>query len=50
MNGVLSAVGAGMQCVMVPDERLRDERMSEATLVVKSLLDFVPEEFGLPAY
>lgn len=49
-NGVQSAISANMQCVMVPDPRLKRELCKGATLVIDSLDDFKPEEFGLPAY
>lgn len=49
-NGVTGAVAAGMQTIMVPDPELPIERTSQATVVLKSLMDFKPEEFGLPAF
>lgn len=49
-NGVLAAYNAGMQVVMVPDRRVSDEDRKFATLVLDSLLDFKPEEFGLPPF
>ncbi|CAB0009111.1 unnamed protein product [Nesidiocoris tenuis] len=49
-NGVLSATSAGMQCVMVPEDYIPEELTKKATLVLKSLVDFKPEEFGLPPY
>lgn len=41
---------ANMQCVMVPDPQITPELRSEATLVLNSLLEFKPEEFGLPPF
>lgn len=49
-NGVKSAVSAGCQVVMVPEDYVPDEMRKEATLVVKSLEHFKPELFGLPPY
>lgn len=49
-NGVLAAISAGMQCIMVPEDIIPEERTKEATLVLKSLNDFKPELFGLPAF
>ncbi len=47
-NGVQAAVSAGMQVVMVPDAIIPEEKRKLATKVIPSLLDFKPEEFGLP--
>uniref|UniRef100_A0A1B6LEA4 Uncharacterized protein n=1 Tax=Graphocephala atropunctata TaxID=36148 RepID=A0A1B6LEA4_9HEMI len=49
-NGVLAAKAAGMQVVMVPDALVSQEKQKEATIVYKSLEDFVPEIFGLPPF
>ena len=49
-NGVQAAVNAGMQVVMVPDERLPKSFTGKATMVIDSLLDFEPEKFGLPPF
>ncbi|XP_054156733.1 pseudouridine-5'-phosphatase-like [Oppia nitens] len=46
--GCRAAIGAGMSCVLVIDERLNSTTESSlATLVIKSLADFRPEMFGL---
>ncbi|XP_064540477.1 probable pseudouridine-5'-phosphatase isoform X2 [Drosophila montana] len=49
-NGVEAGNSAGMQVVMVPDERLSKERCAHATQVLRSLEDFKPEQFGLPPF
>lgn len=50
-NGVVSANAADMQCVWVPDPRTDTSQVADkATLIIPSLEDFKPEEFGLPPY
>ncbi|VDM08544.1 unnamed protein product [Wuchereria bancrofti] len=52
-NGVLAAIRAGMNVVMVPDLRyvkVPDEGKEQIVEVLKSLEDFRPESVGLPAF
>ncbi|XP_058119029.1 probable pseudouridine-5'-phosphatase isoform X2 [Anopheles coustani] len=49
-NGVTAAIAAGMQAVMVPDPHIEEDQRKHATVVLRSLEDFRPEEFGLPAF
>jgi pseudouridine 5'-phosphatase len=50
VQGVAAARAANMQCVMTPDPRVSQEKLQQATLVLKSLEDFRPELFGLPPF
>lgn len=49
-NGVKAGISAGMQCVMVPDKIVAEEKRKEATIVLESLEHFKPELFGLPPF
>lgn len=49
-NGVIAAKRASMQVVMVPDDRVSIQEREPATLVLKTLLEFKPEQFGLPPF
>ncbi|XP_072157492.1 probable pseudouridine-5'-phosphatase [Bemisia tabaci] len=49
-SGVLAAKRAKMQAVMVPESMVTQDYRDQATLVIKSLEDFCPEDFGLPSY
>ncbi|XP_039432300.1 probable pseudouridine-5'-phosphatase isoform X1 [Culex pipiens pallens] len=49
-NGVTAGVSAGMQVVMVPDPHISEEQRKHATVVLGSLEEFKPEQFGLPAF
>ena len=53
--GVQAAVRAGMKVVWVPDPNLKEVLLQGnedlgATQTLDSLLDFLPEQFGLPAF
>lgn len=52
-NGVLAAIRAGMNVVMVPDlsyAQVPDEGKEQIVGVLESLEDFRPESVGLPAF
>lgn len=49
-QGTAAAIAANMQCVMIPDPRVQQDKLKQATLVLKSLEDFRPETFGLPPF
>lgn len=49
-SGVLAAKNAGMFVVMVPDPRLDSSYHETADQILSSLLDFKPEEWGLPPF
>ncbi|XP_026740054.1 pseudouridine-5'-phosphatase-like [Trichoplusia ni] len=48
--GLEAASSAGMQVVMTPPRHLAPEYSKKATLIIKTLLEFKPEIFGLPPF
>ncbi|KOB69930.1 putative 2-deoxyglucose-6-phosphate phosphatase [Operophtera brumata] len=50
VNGMKAANAANMSVVVVPDPRIDSAQLTGATLVLRSLEEFKPEVFGLPAY
>ncbi|CRL06020.1 CLUMA_CG018978, isoform A [Clunio marinus] len=49
-SGCRGAKEAGMQVVMVPNSNCKRPMINEATLVIKSLKNFKPEQFCLPRF
>ncbi|KAH0947840.1 hypothetical protein HN011_004512 [Eciton burchellii] len=47
-NGVQAAIAAQMQVVMIPDPQLPKYLTKDATLVLETLINFKPQNFGLP--
>jgi pseudouridine-5'-monophosphatase len=39
-----------MQVVAVPDRRVSKEKVKGATIILNSLIDFKPEDFGLQTF
>ncbi|VDM83422.1 unnamed protein product [Strongylus vulgaris] len=51
LNGGRAAKAAGMKCIMVPKEQIRQEALSiGVSQVLHSIEEFRPEEYGLPPY
>ncbi|CAG9839273.1 unnamed protein product [Diabrotica balteata] len=48
-NGILAAIGAGMQAVMIPDENVPPELRKNAHVVIDRLDRAPLEQFGLPS-
>ena len=52
-NGVIAAIEAGMQAVMVPDLTYTtppEQYVDRIAFILNSLEEFKPESLGLPAY
>lgn len=49
LNGLKAAKSAGMKVVMVPNVHV-EMNYDETDMVLKSLLEFKPEDFGLPPF
>jgi (DL)-glycerol-3-phosphatase len=48
-SGVAAAKAANMRCIMIPDANMDVTLTAEADEVLRSMLDFRPEKYGLPA-
>ena len=49
-SGLQAGISAGMQVVAVPDPNMDKDRYQQATVVLDSLVDFSPQDFGLPPF
>jgi beta-phosphoglucomutase-like phosphatase (HAD superfamily) len=51
-NGAAAAAAANMQCVLIPDGDLfgADVACQHSTQLLSTLMDFRPEDFGLPPF
>lgn len=49
-SGLTAAKAAGMRAVVVPDPNMDKARYFGADLIIDSLMEFAPEEFGLPPF
>lgn len=49
-SGLVAAKAAGMHVVVVPDANMDKTRYIGADLILDSLLEFSPDEFGLPQF
>ena len=49
-NGVTAARAAGMNVVMVPDKNMDKAKCANASMVLKSLEEFDPGEWGFPPF
>ena len=49
-NGVTAARAAGMNVVMVPDKNVDKAKCANASMVLKSLEEFDPGEWGFPPF
>ena len=46
-SGLAAGISAGMRVIAVPDKNMDKSRYSEATLVLDTLEEFIPLDFGL---
>ena len=49
-SGLMAAKAAGMRAVVVPDINMDKSRYPDADLIIDSLLQFTPSQFGLPEF